>query len=399
MEVDEADRRQRLGRLVEQPVRLGERVVDRLHVRPALEVDHREVRAVERLVDAPAAAGDVVRPVVERPQDAVVLVEVVVDLALVPDVVARRDHVHAAREQRVGRRDASGPCRRRGSRRWRSTKSMPRSSRRPGRIASTASRPGLADDVADHQHAAGAPRARQRGRWRVAEANAAGDVAARPDGSGWFIAFIAAVDVPINAGPATPLSPSQSGGRASEASSREESAMPAAISAFIDASSMLAPGMSRALAVESVASRARAHSNRLVQVRVPDDGAVATRCRASPERPSRTRRPSQAPSVPEVRPHRRCPRDTRYPRRSKKSGMSSAFRGPAGRDVAALDRQQEGELRPDHLGSLELAVPTGSCARRGSPSAGPGAADRSPGPCRQARGTGPSPRTTRTRGR
>ena len=75
-------------RLVEQPVGVGERVVDRLHVGAALEVDHRELGAVERVVDAPAAARDLVRAVVERPQDALARVEVRVDLALVPDVVA-----------------------------------------------------------------------------------------------------------------------------------------------------------------------------------------------------------------------------------------------------------------------------------------------------------------------
>jgi hypothetical protein len=46
MEIDKADRRQRLGRrrLVEQRVGVGERVIDGLHVRPALEVDDRDVR-------------------------------------------------------------------------------------------------------------------------------------------------------------------------------------------------------------------------------------------------------------------------------------------------------------------------------------------------------------------
>ena len=88
VEVDQADRRQRLGGLVEQPVGVGERVLDRLHVGPALEVDDRDVGAVHRLVGAPATAGDLVRAVVERPQDPVVGLEVRVDLALVPDVVA-----------------------------------------------------------------------------------------------------------------------------------------------------------------------------------------------------------------------------------------------------------------------------------------------------------------------
>ena len=106
VEVDEADRRQRLRRLVEERVGVGERVLDRLHVRPALEVDHGELRAVERVVHAPAAAGDAVGAVVQRPQDAVVRLEVRVDLALVPDVVAARDHVDAGREDRHRRSTA-----------------------------------------------------------------------------------------------------------------------------------------------------------------------------------------------------------------------------------------------------------------------------------------------------
>src|SRR6267378_1421973 len=58
VEVDDPDRRQRLRRLVEEDVGVGERVLDRLHVRPALEVDDGDVRAVEGLVDPPPAAGD-----------------------------------------------------------------------------------------------------------------------------------------------------------------------------------------------------------------------------------------------------------------------------------------------------------------------------------------------------
>ena len=54
VEVDEPDRRQRLRRLVEQRVGVGERVLDRLHVRPALEVDDRELGAVERVVRRPS---------------------------------------------------------------------------------------------------------------------------------------------------------------------------------------------------------------------------------------------------------------------------------------------------------------------------------------------------------
>ena len=54
VEVDEPDRRQRLARLVEQPVGVRERVLDRLHVRPALEVDDRDLGPVERLVRCPS---------------------------------------------------------------------------------------------------------------------------------------------------------------------------------------------------------------------------------------------------------------------------------------------------------------------------------------------------------
>ena len=103
VEVDEADRRQGLGGLVEQPVGLRERVVDLLHVGAALEVDDRELVAVERVIDAPSATRDAVGAVVERSQDALALVEVLVDLALVPDVVAGRDDVDARIEQRLGR--------------------------------------------------------------------------------------------------------------------------------------------------------------------------------------------------------------------------------------------------------------------------------------------------------
>ena len=102
VEVHQADRRQGLGRLVEQPVCLRERVVDGLHERPALEVDDRELGAIERLVGAPATPRDAVGPVVERAQHAVALVEERVDLALVPDVVAGGHDVHSGGEQRLG---------------------------------------------------------------------------------------------------------------------------------------------------------------------------------------------------------------------------------------------------------------------------------------------------------
>jgi hypothetical protein len=65
-EVDDPDRRQRLRRFLEQRVGVGERVLDRLHVGPALEVDHGDVGAVEGLVDPPAPARDAGRAVVQR---------------------------------------------------------------------------------------------------------------------------------------------------------------------------------------------------------------------------------------------------------------------------------------------------------------------------------------------
>ena len=158
VEVDQADGRQRLGRLVEEAVRVGERVLDRLHVGPALEVDHRDVGAVERLVGAPSPPGHLVRAVVERSQDAFAGLEVRVDLALVPDVVARRDDVDARKRASSRRSRGSDPSRRRRSRRWRSRsrcrapRGAPGSSRLDGLAA------GLADQVADHQDAAGAGR-------------------------------------------------------------------------------------------------------------------------------------------------------------------------------------------------------------------------------------------------
>src|SRR3954452_701089 len=101
MEIDETDRRQRLGRFVEQRVGVGERVLDLGHVGAALEIDDGDVRPVERLVGPPAAARDLVGAVVQRPQDAVGRLEIRVDLALVPDVVPARDDIDAGREDRV----------------------------------------------------------------------------------------------------------------------------------------------------------------------------------------------------------------------------------------------------------------------------------------------------------
>ena len=95
-----------------------------------------------RVVDAPAAAGHALRPVVERPQDALVAVEDRVDLALVPDVVAGRDHVDARGEDRIGRR-AVRPIPPATFSPLAVTKSMPRAFRSSGSRPSTAWRPGL----------------------------------------------------------------------------------------------------------------------------------------------------------------------------------------------------------------------------------------------------------------
>ena len=92
------------ARLVEQRVRVGERVLDRLHVGPALQVDHRDVRTRRgrRTCPSPgrarrscrscaaAAPGRSSRGTGRSP--------------LVPDVVARRDHVDTRGEQGVGGR-------------------------------------------------------------------------------------------------------------------------------------------------------------------------------------------------------------------------------------------------------------------------------------------------------
>jgi len=89
----------------EEAIGIREGVLNRDHVGAALEVHDRDVGTVGRLVDAPASAGDPVGPVVVGPQDPLVGFEGRVDLALVPDVVAAGDHVHAGREQGLGGAD------------------------------------------------------------------------------------------------------------------------------------------------------------------------------------------------------------------------------------------------------------------------------------------------------
>jgi hypothetical protein len=99
--------------------------------------------------------GDLVAAVVERAQDAVGRLEIWIDLALVPDVVAGRDDVDPRREDRIrgGRRQAHP------------TRDVLAVGGHEVDAALVAQRrqealhrhpPGLADHVADHQHAAGA---------------------------------------------------------------------------------------------------------------------------------------------------------------------------------------------------------------------------------------------------
>ena len=101
MEVEDPDRRQRIGRAIEQLVELRERRVELVHEDAAHGVDDRDLVAGIGVVDEPAAPGSLVG-VVDRAQDGPIGVEVVVDLALVPDVVAAGDDVDAAAEQLLG---------------------------------------------------------------------------------------------------------------------------------------------------------------------------------------------------------------------------------------------------------------------------------------------------------
>ena len=87
-----------------------------------------------------------------RPQDALVAIQLGVDLALVPDVVAAGDHVDAGVEQ-AGAVDGVRPMPPARFSPLAVTKSMCRSSRSGGRRCSDRVAAGLADHVADHQHA------------------------------------------------------------------------------------------------------------------------------------------------------------------------------------------------------------------------------------------------------
>jgi hypothetical protein len=124
------------------------------------------------------------RAVVERPEDALGLVQERVDLALVPDVVARRDDVDAVREQRLRRRHRQAhPAR--------EVLAVGGHEVDPALVAQGRQQlldretPRLADEVADHQHAARTGRARRVAVGRVAHARRVG-AAGHGVGSGYF---------------------------------------------------------------------------------------------------------------------------------------------------------------------------------------------------------------------
>ncbi len=73
----------------------GERVVERVHEQPAHQVDDECRAAVVEAVQPPAGAGRARREI-RRPQHARVALDIGDQLALVPDVIAGRQHVDAA---------------------------------------------------------------------------------------------------------------------------------------------------------------------------------------------------------------------------------------------------------------------------------------------------------------
>ena len=101
MEVEDPDRRERIGGAIEELVELREWRIELVHEDAAHGVDDRDLVAAIGVVDEPAPTGRLVG-VVDRPQDGAIRVEVLVDLALVPDVVAAGDHVDAAAQQLLG---------------------------------------------------------------------------------------------------------------------------------------------------------------------------------------------------------------------------------------------------------------------------------------------------------
>ncbi len=111
MEVEQANRRERLGGAVEQVVEGAERRVELVHEDTAHGIDDRDLVTIGQVVDEPATAGRIGR-VVDRAQDRDIGVEMGIDLALVPDVVAAGDDVDAAGQQlvRERRREAHPGC-------------------------------------------------------------------------------------------------------------------------------------------------------------------------------------------------------------------------------------------------------------------------------------------------
>ena len=162
VEVDQAHRRQGVGALVEQAVGVGERVLDRDHVGAALEVEDRDVRAVGRLVDAPAAARHAVGAVVVGPQDPLVASRApgrsrACPRCGCPDVMTSTPAAKSAGGRRRGEAHAAGEVLAVGGH-----EVDARRGAQPGRIALDGLAPRLPDDVADHQDPAG--RAARAGR-------------------------------------------------------------------------------------------------------------------------------------------------------------------------------------------------------------------------------------------
>src|SRR5262249_29455697 len=134
-----------------------------------LEIHDGDMGAVERVVDPPATAGDLVLAVVVWAQDPRRGLEERIDLALVPDVVAGRDDVDPGREQGFGRGNsqahAAGDVLAVGGH---EVDAPLIAKRRQDLLHGHPAR--LADEVADHQDSAGALWARRVPIGRVAEA-------------------------------------------------------------------------------------------------------------------------------------------------------------------------------------------------------------------------------------
>jgi hypothetical protein len=101
MEIDDPERRQWLRGAVEQAVHGGKRRIELIHEDATHDIYDRNPVTIGQGVQQPALARGVIG-IVERAQHRPAAVEIVVDLALVPDVVAAGDHVHAVGEQLLG---------------------------------------------------------------------------------------------------------------------------------------------------------------------------------------------------------------------------------------------------------------------------------------------------------